>query len=64
MSAQQSRFPFDRLRQKFDDTELRCRQCGYVDSDGGWRVRTSGDRVSYQHVCPSCNAIETRELRL
>ncbi|AHF98580.1 hypothetical protein HALLA_06685 [Halostagnicola larsenii XH-48] len=64
MSAQQRRFPFDRLRQKFDETERRCRQCGFVDDDGGWRVRTSGDRVTYQHVCPSCDAIETRELRL
>ncbi len=64
MSIKQARSPFDRLRQKFEDAERRCRQCGFVDSDGGWRVRTSGDRVSYQHVCPSCDAIETRELRL
>ena len=58
------RSPFDRLRQKFDDSELECRQCGYLDDDGGWRVTASGSRVQYQFVCPICEAVETRELRL
>ncbi|PCR92303.1 HVO_0649 family zinc finger protein [Natrinema ejinorense] len=62
MSVQRS--PFERLREKFDDSELRCPACGYVDTDGGWRVTASGSRVRYQFVCPTCDAVETRELRL
>ncbi|WP_090376402.1 HVO_0649 family zinc finger protein [Natronobacterium texcoconense] len=58
------RSPFDRLREKFDSSELECRQCGYHASDGGWRVTTSGNRVQYQFVCPACDAVETREMRL
>lgn len=58
------RSPFERLRAKFDDSELECRQCGYLDDDGGWRVRTTGSRVQYQFVCPSCEAVENREVRL
>lgn len=56
--------PFDRLREKFDADELRCRDCGYVDEDGSWRVSTTGARVTYQHICPKCDALSTRELRL
>ncbi|TYL40130.1 hypothetical protein CV102_00680 [Natronococcus pandeyae] len=62
MSAYRS--PFERLRAKFEESELECPQCGYFDGDGGWRVTTSGSRVQYQFVCPSCDAVETRELRL
>lgn len=58
------RSPFERLRQKFDDSELECRDCGYLDVEGGWRVTTTGSRVQYQFVCPACGAVETRELRL
>ena len=56
--------PFEQLREKFDKSELRCPSCGYLDSDGGWRTTTSGQRVRYQFVCPACDAVETRELRL
>ncbi|ELZ11418.1 hypothetical protein C478_13445 [Natrinema thermotolerans DSM 11552] len=62
MSAYRS--PFERLREKFDEAERRCPECGYVDTEGGWRVTTSGGRVRYQFVCPTCDAVETRELRL
>ncbi|WP_049922636.1 HVO_0649 family zinc finger protein [Halopiger djelfimassiliensis] len=62
MSAYRS--PFERLRAKFDDSELECRQCGYLADEGGWRVTTSGSRVQYQFVCPACGAVETREMRL
>ncbi|THE66075.1 hypothetical protein D8Y22_03890 [Salinadaptatus halalkaliphilus] len=58
------RSPFERLRQKFDDADLECRSCGYLDLEGGWRVTTSGSRVQYQFACPSCGAVETREVRL
>ncbi|MEY7850576.1 HVO_0649 family zinc finger protein [Natrarchaeobius sp. A-rgal3] len=56
--------PFERLRRKFERSELECRQCGFRDTDGGWRVTTTGSRVQYQFVCPSCFAVETREMRL
>lgn len=58
------RSPFERLRTKFDETELQCRQCGAQGDDSGWRVTTSGGRVRYQFVCPTCDAIETKEMRL
>ncbi|MXV63567.1 hypothetical protein GS429_16185 [Natronorubrum sp. JWXQ-INN-674] len=58
------RSPFERLRAKFDESELKCPACGYMDTDGGWRVSTSGSRVQYQFICPTCHAIETREMRL
>lgn len=61
MSVYQS--PFERLREKFDDSELECRHCGYRD-DSGWNVSTSGSRVQYRFVCSSCDGVETREMRL
>jgi rubredoxin len=53
----------DRLKARYD-RDLRCRECGYVDEDGGWQARTSGGRISYRHVCPSCGTVEKRTLRL
>lgn len=58
------RSPFEQLREKFDKSDPECRSCGYVDADGSWRVSTTGSRVTYQFVCPTCDAIETREMRL
>jgi len=55
--------PLDRLKTQYD-RDLRCRECGFEDTEGAWQARTTGDRVSYRHVCPSCGAIETRTLRL
>ncbi|WP_410765526.1 HVO_0649 family zinc finger protein [Haloferax sp. DFSO60] len=54
----------DRLREHYTDAERVCRQCGYEDLDGQWSARTTGDRVLYRHICPSCGAIETRTLML
>lgn len=64
MTANRSPLPFERLRQKYENADVECRKCGYVDADGGWRVSASGSRVSYQHTCPICGASENRELRL
>lgn len=58
------RSPFERLRAKFDESELECRHCGCRDNEGGWRVTTTGSRVQYQFVCPTCGAVETKEMRL
>ena len=56
--------PLDGLRSHFDDSEATCPECGYEDDDGGWKAVTTGDRVLYRHVCPSCGAISKRTLRL
>lgn len=63
MSAYRS--PFERLRQTYEADRV-CGACGHHDTDGegGWRVSTTGSRVQYQFVCPVCEAVETRELRL
>jgi predicted RNA-binding Zn-ribbon protein involved in translation (DUF1610 family) len=65
MAAERERgaTPLDRLKSRYD-RDLRCRECGFEDVDGGWQARTTGERVSYRHVCPSCGAIETRTLKL
>jgi predicted RNA-binding Zn-ribbon protein involved in translation (DUF1610 family) len=55
--------PLDRLKTQYD-REIRCRECGFVDDDGEWQARTTGDRVDYRHICPSCGAVETRRLEL
>ncbi|RQG92268.1 HVO_0649 family zinc finger protein [Natrarchaeobius chitinivorans] len=59
-----SNTPFERLRRKFDDSGLECGQCGNRETNGGWRVTTTGSRVHYQFVCPACRAVETKEMRL
>jgi rubredoxin len=53
--------PLDRLRNRLD---MRCRECGYVDEEGRWTAATSGSRVTYQHVCPSCAAVRQHTFRL
>lgn len=64
MALERGRSPFDRLRRKFEESERRCSACGHVDTEGGWRVTASGSHVRYQFVCPVCDAVETRDLRL
>ncbi|MFB6303273.1 MAG: HVO_0649 family zinc finger protein [Haloferacaceae archaeon] len=55
---------FESLRSHYETAELTCPECGHEDDDGKWQARTTGDRVSYRHVCPACGAIDVRELRL
>ncbi len=55
--------PLDRLKSRYD-RDLRCGECGYVDEEGEWQARTTGNRVDYRHLCPSCGAVERRTLRL
>ncbi|UPV98793.1 hypothetical protein M0R88_09635 [Halorussus gelatinilyticus] len=52
--------PFDRMASHMDREDLDCPECGHEDEDGRWRVQTSGGRVRYTHVCPSCGAIRKR----
>jgi predicted RNA-binding Zn-ribbon protein involved in translation (DUF1610 family) len=54
----------DGLRDYLNRSEPRCPECGHVDTDEGWRAETSGRRVRYEHVCPSCDAVDERTIRL
>ncbi|MFB6107108.1 MAG: HVO_0649 family zinc finger protein [Halobacteriaceae archaeon] len=55
--------PLDRLTAHMNAADATCPDCGCHD-DSGWTARTTGGRVRYRHVCPSCGAIRTRTLRL
>ena len=56
--------PIERLRARFDHVDLVCPECSYEDEDGAWTSRTTGERIVYRHVCPSCGAIRVRTLDL
>ncbi|MFB6102472.1 MAG: HVO_0649 family zinc finger protein [Haloplanus sp.] len=56
--------PFDRLRSHYEESRAACPSCGHEDTDGEWRVTTAGLRVEYRHQCPSCGAVDRRELVL
>ena len=45
-----------RLRRRYETTEKKCPDCGFVDESGNWTSRTDGRRIVYDHVCPSCGA--------
>jgi rubredoxin len=54
----------DGLRAYLDRSEPRCSACGHVDTERGWQAETSGRRVRYRHVCPSCGATDERTIRI
>jgi predicted RNA-binding Zn-ribbon protein involved in translation (DUF1610 family) len=54
----------DRLKDRYDDEEVVCPECGYEDEPGSWQVETTGSRVYYRHLCPSCGSRRTRVIRL
>jgi predicted RNA-binding Zn-ribbon protein involved in translation (DUF1610 family) len=56
--------PFERLRSRFEEQDLVCPKCGYDDADGKWLAETSGNRIQYRHLCPSCGHIRRRTYRL
>ena len=58
--------PFERLRSHMEhrSEDLVCPDCGYEDDGGEWTAETSGDRVLYRHVCPSCGSIRKRTFDL
>ncbi|NEU58555.1 HVO_0649 family zinc finger protein [Halorussus sp. MSC15.2] len=58
------RSPFERLRSRFEETDLVCPKCRYEDADGRWVAETTGDRVQYRHLCPSCGYVRRRTFRL
>ncbi|WP_126661113.1 HVO_0649 family zinc finger protein [Haloterrigena salifodinae] len=50
------RSDFEWIRERYENTEKRCSECGYVDEEGNWTSHTDGQRIVYRHVCPSCEA--------
>jgi len=62
MAIRGVRSPFDRLRQHYEETELRCPECGFVDEDGSWNATANHGELQYRHVCPRCEAVDTHVL--
>lgn len=56
--------PLENLRRRYETTETKCPDCGYVDEGRNWESRTDGKRVVYRHVCPSCDASREHTFRL
>ncbi|WP_251329357.1 HVO_0649 family zinc finger protein [Haloplanus sp. HW8-1] len=57
--------PFGRLRAHYEESRAACPACGHEDREVEWRVTAAaGRRVEYRHRCPSCDAVDTRELSL
>lgn len=46
----------ERIRDRYERTDKRCPDCGYVDRTGNWTSETDGSRIVYRHVCPSCGS--------
>ena len=55
---------FERLKSRYESVDLQCPKCGYDDEGGSWQAATSGDRIDYKHICPSCGAIRRRTFHL
>ena len=56
--------PLDRLRRRYETTETKCTDCGYVDDESNWTSGTNGREIVYRHVCPSCGADREHTFRL
>ena len=56
--------PIDRLGSHYENVDVTCPDCGYVDEDASWTVKGNGKRVDYQHRCPSCGQNRIRTLAL
>lgn len=56
--------PLARLRRRYETTETKCPECGYVDEEGNWTSRTDGREIVYHHICPSCRADRTHTFQL
>ena len=55
---------FEELRRYYDHAERACPKCGYRDEGGAWRASVDAPgAVHYQHVCPSCGAVHSHDLR-
>lgn len=52
------------VRRRYERTETKCPECGYVDDDRNWTSQTDGKRIVYRHVCPSCDASREHTFQL
>lgn len=50
------RTPLEKVRRRYEGTDKKCPECGYVDEEGNWTSLTDGRRIVYRHACPSCGA--------
>lgn len=62
MAPRPTRSPFETLKQVFDESDLKCEECGYYDEEGAWDATTDGSAVHYEHVCPSCGIRNVRTI--
>lgn len=61
--AHKDRSPFERLKNLYDETDLKCPDCGYFDEGGEWTAETNGGTIRYSHKCPSCENTQIRTLK-
>jgi predicted RNA-binding Zn-ribbon protein involved in translation (DUF1610 family) len=50
------RSALESLLRRYERTETKCPDCGYIDEGGNWTSQTDGQHVVYLHVCPGCGA--------
>jgi predicted RNA-binding Zn-ribbon protein involved in translation (DUF1610 family) len=51
------RSPLERQRSRYENTETKCPECGYVnDANDDWASQSNGQQIVYHYVCPSCGA--------
>jgi rubredoxin len=48
--------PFERIRERYENTEKQCPECGYVGEGDNWTSQTDGRRIVYHYTCPVCGA--------
>lgn len=46
--------PLERLLHRYETTDTKCPNCGYIDNEANWTSETNGKRIVYNHQCPSC----------
>lgn len=56
--------PFEWVETHYEETEMKCPDCGYVDEEGNWESETDGHRITYRHTCPSCDAVREHTFEL
>lgn len=64
MADRKGRSAFEQLQNHFDDTDMQCPQCGYVDDKGEWISNTDGSEVRYQHICSNCGNVRMRSVTI
>ncbi|MFD1514092.1 HVO_0649 family zinc finger protein [Halomarina rubra] len=55
---------FEWVRSHYDETEMKCAECGYVDEEGSWTSEANGKEIVYRHECPSCEAVRVHTFSL